>query len=145
MIAGLNGKRALIISDNRGLSRAITINLSELALEVATLNIDPAKVWYGEAPSKEFDLIVLALSSPSSEPVVMLAKASVIEYIGKIPLLIISDRPFRTDPGSQITHLDFPFGIDKLRQQVSAALGSKIQVDKETTGTARSGKDSEAN
>ena len=122
MSADLAGKRVLILSDNEGLSRAIELNLDGgLEIEVVKLASSPGK---GKSPAEvgEFDLIVVAMSSPTSEPVVALAKASLAEYIGQVPLLIISDRLFRSDPDAQIIHLDFPFDIDQLQAQVRELL-----------------------
>jgi hypothetical protein len=70
----------------------------------------------------DFDLIVVAMSSPSSEPVVALSRASLAGRIGQVPLLIISDRPFHSEPDDQITHLDFPFDIDRLHDKVREIL-----------------------
>jgi hypothetical protein len=58
--------------------------------------------------------MIVAMSSHTSEPVVTLARASLAGSIGQIPLLIISDRPFDSAPDDRITHLDFPFDIERL-------------------------------
>jgi len=73
----------------------------------------------------DFDLIVVAMSSPTSEPVVALARASLAGQIGQVPLLIISDRPFHSDPNDRIIHLDFPFDIDGLCDKVKEVLQVK--------------------
>jgi hypothetical protein len=70
----------------------------------------------------DVDLIVVATSSPSSEPVVELARSALTGYIGRVPLLIISDRPFAPDPQDWITHLSFPFQVDELRDRVRELL-----------------------
>jgi hypothetical protein len=42
--------------------------------------------------------------------------------VGQVPLLIISDRPFDSVPEVRIFHLDFPFGVDGLRDKVKEIL-----------------------
>lgn len=123
--AGLVGKRVLILSDSEGLSRAIELNLNS-RLEVKIIKLAPKspQQWKIQTEADGFDLIVLAMSSPSSEPVVALAKASLTEQIGQTPLLIISDRPFDSEPTHRITHLNFPFDIDRLCRKVNEILQS---------------------
>ena len=92
MLAG--SKRIVVLSDSDGLARAIELNLSDYAdLEVVRLG------WKvpGSPPvatSGNCNLIIVAASAESSEPVVALARASLLERIGRVPVLIISDRPF---------------------------------------------------
>ncbi|MCP4537013.1 MAG: hypothetical protein GY832_07685 [Chloroflexi bacterium] len=120
---GLTRKKVLVLSDNEGLSRAIELNLNS-RLEVKIIKFAPRspEKWKTQTEVDDFDLIVLAMSSPSSEPVVALARASLTRQIGRTPLLIISDRPFNSEPEHQITHLNFPFDIDKLCNQVDEIL-----------------------
>lgn len=133
MSADSTGKRVLILSDNDRLSRAIELNLDGgLEVEIMELASSPRQrpepvegQHRSPAEAGHFDLIVVAMSSPTSEPVVALAKASLAEYIGQVPLLIISDRLFRSDPEAQIIHLDFPFDIDRLQAQVRELLQQK--------------------
>jgi hypothetical protein len=129
MGADLDGKRVLVLSDNDGLSRAIGLNLERSDLEVVEFALSspgqrcPEERRAGsQAEVGDFDMIVVAMSSPTSEPVVALARASLAGRIGQVPLLIISDRPFHSDPDDQIIHLDFPFDIDGLRAKVKEIL-----------------------
>ena len=120
MNVDLTGKKALIISDNGGLARVVELNLSiRLGMHVSKYDPDAAVGDY----SNDLDLLVLAISSPSKEPIVELARASLVERIGQVPLLIISDRPFHSEPGEPIVHLDFPFSIDALEIRVRDVLG----------------------
>lgn len=130
MVADLTGKRALVLSDNDGLSRAIALNLnSHPGIEVVTLASNSLGQQKSQTEIDDVDLIVVALSSPASEPVVMLARASLTGRIGQIPTLIISDRPFRSEPEDQIFYLDFPFDIDKLYEKVQEILQIEPQAD----------------
>jgi DNA-binding response OmpR family regulator len=122
MAADLAGKRVLVLSDNDGLSRAIELNLERSGLEVVKLALSSPGQRGRQAEVGDFDLIVVAMSSPTNEPVVALAKASLAGLIGQVPILIISDRPFHSDPDDQIIHMDFPFDIDKLYDKVKEIL-----------------------
>ena len=145
MGADLARKRVLVLSDNDGLSRAIKLNLERSDLEVVKFALnspgqqsqpcpepnrravkgrcpEPVEGRESQAEMDDFDLIVVAMSSSTSEPIVALARASLAGRIGQIPLLIISDRPFHSDPDDQIIHLDFPFDIDGLHAKVKGIL-----------------------
>lgn len=73
-------------------------------------------------PFSAVDLIIVAHSAHTSEPVVTLAQAKLANQIGRIPILIISDRPFEARPVQQIYHLDFPFDSANLRHTVEDLL-----------------------
>jgi hypothetical protein len=137
MGANLAGKRVLVLSDNDGLSRAIELNLEHSDLQVVKFALSSPRQRCPEerrAGSQnevsDFDLIVVAMSSPTSEPVVALYRASLTGRIGQVPLLIISDRPFHSDPDDRIIHLDFPFDIDGLHDKVEEIL----QIDERNHG-----------
>jgi hypothetical protein len=115
------GKRIVVLSDNEGLSRAIEFNLnSNLNAEVVLMATNASLRYKAEQP----DMMVVAVSSPTSEPVVELSRACLAGYIGRVPLLIISDRPFESKPRERITHLDFPFDVDGLHNRVEQILHS---------------------
>ena len=121
MVADLARKRVLVLSDNDGLSRAIESNLNS-HLEVVRLTLSSPGQRESQAELGDFDMIVVAMSLPTSEPVVALARASLAGRIGQVPLLIISDRPFHPDLDDQIIHLDFPFDIGGLHDKVKEIL-----------------------
>jgi hypothetical protein len=119
----LRGKRVLILSDNKGLSRAIALNL-HTCLEVKTVRFEPesSEHWRLSVGNDSFDLMIVAMSSPTSEPVVALARASLATQIRQTPLLIISDQPFDSALDDWVTCLDFPFDIDRLCHTVREML-----------------------
>jgi len=122
MCADLTGKRVLVLSDHNELSSAIELNLSSfLGTEVVKLAPSPPDR-RSPAGNGNFDLIVVAMSSSLSEAVVLLSQSSLVERIGQVPLLIISDRPFYADLDNQVFHLDFPFDIGDLLDRVRAIL-----------------------
>jgi hypothetical protein len=122
----LEGKKALIISDNGGLARVVELNL-RIRLGMEVIKYDPDLS--GQAQYGDLDLLVLAISSPSREPILELARASLVERIGQVSLLIISDRPFQSEPDEDIVHLDFPFTIDALESKVRGILDKKAQCE----------------
>jgi hypothetical protein len=125
MTAHSTMKQIVVVSDSIGLSRAIEVNLKGLKVEVLKITCSPEGGGAKGQVVHRCDLIIVALSSPASEPVVVLARASLAGQVGQVPLLIISDRPFECDPRDQIVHLDFPFDIDQLYGTVSAILGAE--------------------
>ena len=119
-------KKVLVLSDNEGLSRAIEVNLAgRSGIRIERLGTESLEHPGGGVGDDACDLIVVAMSSPASEPVIALSRASLADRIGRIPLLIVSYRPFESDPTDRITHLDFPFDIDGFHQKVNEIL----QVD----------------
>lgn len=131
----LAGKKALIISDNGGLARVVELNL-RIRLGMEVLKYDPELS--GQDQYDDLDLLVLAISSPSREPILELARASLVERIGQVSLLIISDRPFQSEPGEDIVHLDFPFTIDALERKVKGILHKRTQSDTVDHASSRS-------
>jgi DNA-binding response OmpR family regulator len=108
----LAGKRVLVLSDNAKLSRAIELNLSR-HLEV----VRPAPGLPGQPGNQaeigSFDLIVVGMSLPVNDPV-MLTGSLLAGQVSPVPMLIISERPFHSDPNRRIVHMDFLFDVHRL-------------------------------
>ncbi|MBN2002030.1 MAG: hypothetical protein JXA21_01630 [Anaerolineae bacterium] len=117
-------KQVLVISDNDMLAQVIAWSLRSGLKVRANITVSTSRHSRNSEPYDKatLDLIVVAMSSPANEPVVALARASLGNYIGHIPILIISDKSFQSDLGVHIVHLDFPFVIDKLNDKVNAIL-----------------------
>lgn len=117
-------KQILVISDNDMLAQVIAWSLrTGLKIRAKIMVTTSKRSRDNELHDKNtLDLIVVAMSSPANEPVVALARASLGNYIGHVPILIISDKSFQSDQGVHIVHLDFPFVIDKLNDKVNAIL-----------------------
>jgi hypothetical protein len=77
------------------------------------------------------DLIIIAHSDCTGEPVVALARAGLTGHIGHTPLLIVSERPFEPSPDQQIFHLDFPFDTVALRYTVQNLLAQERPTNAE--------------
>ncbi len=122
MSPDLAGKRVLVLSDNNGLSRVIEFSLENDGLEVIKSVSGSWQQGEWQSEVADVDLIIVAMSSPASQPAAVLARASVAGRVGQVPLLLISDRPFHSDSEDQIAHLDFPFEIDGLYDKVEEIL-----------------------
>jgi hypothetical protein len=119
MTSALKGHRVVVISDNDLLFEAIKRNLGgRLQMEVLrAAAVTPEQT--GDRLQKDrWSLIVVAQSAPVGEPVVELVRASLAHWLGRVPLLIISERPFDSRPKDGIVHLDFPFEPDQLYRTV---------------------------
>lgn len=118
-------KKILVVTDSEKLQKAVEINLQ---------GIWETAGWFMQTLSplplalSDIRLIIVALSSSQSEPVVALARASLNASVGQIPLLIISDRRFSDDPQQNIHHLDFPFTPEMLCQKVRQMLELQVPV-----------------
>ena len=95
--------------------------IKDLACDMSEF-FDKWKHAEGHFSGKDSRAQPVAMISPASEPVVALARASLADRIGRVPLQIVSDRPFDSEPDEQIIHLDFPFDIDRLHDKVKKVL-----------------------
>ncbi len=122
-------KKALVLCDNDLLFDIIKLNLKQVNVEIIRFekepSVDPIEKLTG---ADDFELIIVAISSSTGEPVVTLFNASLTKHIGQIPLLIISDRKFAPNYKGQIFHLGFPFDADELRHKVQVVLEYQIPV-----------------
>ena len=119
-------KLVLVLSDSELLFNVINANLQVPKLKL--LHHKPASNGTAGLPQNGLpaslnpDLIIVASSSPHTEPVVALAEAALNDKVGRTPLLIISDRNFATCREKKIFHLDFPFKAETLRNSVLTLL-----------------------
>jgi hypothetical protein len=121
--------KIIVLSDNDGLARAIEVNLERCCRAEVVHLVGGTSGRYAGPFAGDCHLIIVALSSPASEPIVALAQASLVGRIGQVPLLIISDRPFESDPVDRIAHLDFPFDVDELCCRVQRILRDQVVAD----------------
>jgi len=120
---GLLGKRVIVLGDHQSLCRAIELSFKSL-LKMEVVETSPGALVQreGRRGAGDLDLMVMATSSPDSEPIVTLARTSLLENIGRVPLLMISDRPFNSDRDTKIFYLRFPFDSGQLCDKVSEIL-----------------------
>lgn len=135
------GKRVLVLSDSDLLFEVIEANLKQIHVQADRLgtvtkttpsdgnvehpcgpgSLQPQRC-LEKAEANDCDLIVVAISSSNREPLVALFNAALTEHVGRVPLLIISDRGFDACQEGRIFHLDFPFDSAELRYKIQALL-----------------------
>ena len=110
----------LVLCDDDLLHEVIALSLRDCALQQAPLSPPghPSPAGEGREGTNGYDLIVLALGASPAEPLVALARASLLEQVGVTPLLVVSRRPFEADAQNGIYHLPFPFDAAELGRQV---------------------------
>jgi hypothetical protein len=130
--ANPSGKRIVVLGDRQILAEAITLTLRKLLkVEIVERTADAL---VHQEKVKDLDLIVLASSSPVTEPPQAIARASLGDALGCVSLLVICDRPFDADPEQEIYHLDFPFRHEQLCDKVREILnGNGKAHNRETT------------
>jgi len=111
-------KNVLVLSDDEMLSQVIELALGDL-YQTRPVLLGSPEGRASCADLEDVDLIILALGSPDSEPVVALTRMALTEAAGQVPLLIISSKRFRPDSDVPIYHLDFPFDVRELRAKVN--------------------------
>jgi hypothetical protein len=122
------GKSILVLCDYDALYAAIELKLSAMPeAHVTRLRSTLAERPKGPFPAGDFDLIIVATTSPTSDPLSMLSKTSLLHRVGKSPLLIISEQPTRSESDEDISYLNFPFDMDELTRTVSQILGRRPQ------------------
>jgi hypothetical protein len=115
-------KRLLILGDHHCLAKAVAADLGTLGETTTVVYATTDSVPQAPVENDGFDLIVMAMGLPYSEPLVALARASLSEAAGRVPILIVSDRHFRTDAEARISHLDYPCSATELRQAAEKLL-----------------------
>ncbi len=114
-------KRIAVLSDHDVLFKAIKVSL-QVHLNIEIIKLD------SKQPVDDLDLIIVALGSPANNPLVALSSASLINKIGRVPILISSDNPHPSQaPSIKIFRLDFPFDVDRLAKQVQDILKKEYQ------------------
>ena len=123
----------LLVGDSLFLLELVAANLAPLTAETLLLgNVQQYTPTYAHHDGNNVPLprlVVLALSYSDSEPVVILDQAGLTGIVGVVPLLIISDRPFRAGLERRIFHIPFPFRAHTFRQVVDTVLHEPVQHD----------------
>ena len=117
--------KVLVISDDDRLARAITLILRNcLSLEIIERGTSSPSQWPGSGRDVKLGLIVLALSSTLSEPIPILSRAALARRIGRVPILIVSERVFSSNAGDKIFHVDL-FDPHKLCEKAHEILAEQ--------------------
>jgi len=105
--------RICVLSDSARLCRLIIYLLADYG---------PVAGWAAQGagqspPTLErhaLQLIIIAVAAVESEPLALLAQARLATFVGRTPLLLITDRPFTAPLGDSIYHLNYPFTAEAL-------------------------------
>jgi len=120
----LRDKRVAVIGDSDLVCKAIKRALqARLHMEMADPGRCDATGSPGE-PSSTWDLVIVAIASEGGEPIAELARAFLIDCVGRVPLMIVSSRPFETFAEFGLSHFRFPFEPDQLCMHVEALLNA---------------------
>lgn len=110
-------KRIFIWSDNAGLSRAIELNLAA-ATKCTIERCNSGESSPESTLLEDLALLIVALSSPNTNPVEALIKAGLTGALDQVPVLVISNEPVYTDFSGRFIHLGFPFDLTRLQAAV---------------------------
>ncbi len=113
-------ERILLLGDSDELVMAIRATLTGLPQGQIQV-IEHASGQKGEEPA--FDLLIVLCSS-CSEPLVLIHRAGLVHLIGRVPLLVISEREFEDCQPGSIYHLDYPCTAQMLQDRVFSILSS---------------------
>ena len=112
-------KEVYVLCDHDALYTAIELKLSSLPqVRVLRREPHPATPPDNGHRATESDLIIVAPVPPISDPMSILSKASLLNCVGEVPVLIISEQPSRPESDDKITYLNFPFDMDDLNNTV---------------------------
>jgi hypothetical protein len=112
-------KEVYVLCDHDALYTAIELKLSGLPqVHVLRRGSNPASQPDNGRPVAELGLIIVAPAPPIRDPMSILSKASLLNCVGEVPVLIISEQPSRPESDDKITYLNFPFDMDDLNNTV---------------------------
>lgn len=122
-------KQVHVICDHDALFGAIELKLNCLPqLRVTRLETNAAEQFSPNEssltyPAEGIDLIIVAPVPPITDPMSILAKTALLNCVGRVPVLVVSDQPSKPSSEDKITYLNFPFDIDDLTTTVAGILG----------------------
>ena len=118
-----------VLCDYDALYTAIELKLSALP-QVHVIRLESSPVGHPDngRPTDEFGLIVVAPVPPIDDPMSMLSRTSLLNHVGQVPVLIISEQPSRPESDDKITYLNFPFDMDDLTHTAMEILHKRRQV-----------------
>jgi len=115
------GKRILVLCDDEDLGKSIAEQLDVGLEAISCTPMDSG----GEDTLRQagsIDMIVVVASILSSEPAKMLFEASLLKYLGHLPLLIVSHKPCHAEASDRMYYLSFPCDQSALYERVRSIL-----------------------
>ena len=121
-----------VLCDYDALFAAIELKLSALPhVQVLRIESNPPGTVANQRAMGEFDLIIVAPVPPINDPMSMLSRTSLLNHVGQVPVLIISEQPSRPESDDRITYLNFPFDLDDLTNTVAEILEDRQRANPE--------------
>ncbi len=128
-------KEVHVLCDHDALYAAIDLKLRSLAeVQVHRLVADPLTRQDSPCVLPEADLIIIASTLPIRDVRSLLSRASLLDHVGRVPLLVISEQPSRSESQDMITYLNFPFDMDDLAHAVGRILNRPRSVIPQEVG-----------
>ncbi len=116
-------KEVHVLCDHDALYAAIELKLRSLVgVRVSRLAADPITQQDARTSPLRSDLLIVAPTLPIHDAMSILARASLLDHVGQMPVLIISEQPSRPESNDMITYLNFPFDMDDLNNTVAKIL-----------------------
>jgi hypothetical protein len=135
MTTDVMSKQVPVLCDYDALYAAIELKLSALPqVRVIRFESNPVHRPENRRLPGEPDLIIVAPVPPFSDPMSILAKAALLNHVGQVPVLIISEQPSRPESDDNITYLNFPFDMDDLTGTVEKILERRHRSASEGVG-----------
>jgi hypothetical protein len=135
MTTDVMNKQVPVLCDYDALYAAIELKLSALPqVRVVRLESNPTRRLESRPPTGQFDLIIVAPVPPLNDPMSILARAALLDHVGRAPILIISEQPTRPESDDKITYLNFPFDMDDLTGTVENILERRQRSAPERVG-----------
>jgi hypothetical protein len=130
MMTDVMSKQIHVLCDYDALYAAIELKLSGMPqVQVTRLDsLPPQRSDYGRLAG---DLIIVAPVPPINDPMFILSRASLLDRVGQVPILIISEQPSRSESDDRVTYLNFPFDMDDLNCTVVDILEKRRFSDPE--------------
>jgi len=126
MTTGVMSTHIPVLCDYDALFSAIELKLSALPqVHVIRFESSPDRRPANGHATDEFGLIIVAPIPPISDPMSMLSRTSLIDRVGQVPVLVISEQPTRPQSDDKITYLNFPFDMDDLTDTVAEILDNR--------------------
>jgi hypothetical protein len=113
MMTDVMSKQIHVLCDYDALYAAIELKLSSLP-QVQVIRLESNPVERSNNGCLARDLIIVAPVPPIVDPMSILSRASLLDCVGQVPVLIVSEQPSRPESDDRITYLNFPFDMDDL-------------------------------
>ena len=126
----------LLLCDSDKLARLVELILDADG-HCQTILLDEPLPW--SVPATPWDLLLIAFSRPAAEPLSVLSRASLTQWVGRRPILIIMPTLFASRPDELIWYLEFPWAGQTLSHSVTEILASTANLRQTAAGEAESG------